>query len=318
MTGEQKKQSDENLARLALALDTPPPAGDKPELEEITQWWMGRVSEPRATEIKAFVARDPDCYQMWYDLRQAQDVAGQKTDRPAAVGAGKTGLLKKFSDLFGTGLFAPATATVFAALLLVLVATPMLYSPDLREQIDNEYDAWDYTTRLSASDYPWLHQHGQLRALSVNRSATMRGPASLSRITIYQYPSFAFGVREGMEKMIERQSDTELWHSYIAQLPGQPADCPDADPHCNEDQLVLSELGRWSVLMQAQCVLGLRNPVGKRLLTADFNERIKARPSLEPFSESVETLTQVVESNDPLGFCRNVNRLVTVGLSARP
>ena len=63
--------TDESIASFALALDDPMPApGARPDLDELWDWTAGAVDAARAREIRAHVARDPELYAAWRELRR--------------------------------------------------------------------------------------------------------------------------------------------------------------------------------------------------------------------------------------------------------
>lgn len=72
MNNEQDRY-DRQLAMAAIALDHAADTGDgeKPDFEELWDWSAGQLSGVRASQIQSHVARDPDIYAQWREIRLA-------------------------------------------------------------------------------------------------------------------------------------------------------------------------------------------------------------------------------------------------------
>lgn len=66
---------DNRLAKLALLLDTPEKAeGRVPDTDELWDWMHGCVEDPvRAAQIRSHVARDPDVFELWHEMRLSEN-----------------------------------------------------------------------------------------------------------------------------------------------------------------------------------------------------------------------------------------------------
>lgn len=70
---DQPTRHAQDIAKLGLLLDEATAAsGQKPTFEELWQWMQGEVTAGRAQEILSHVARDPEVYSQWHQLRSAQ------------------------------------------------------------------------------------------------------------------------------------------------------------------------------------------------------------------------------------------------------
>lgn len=64
---------DENaLAWAAVSLLGNEPVGDKPQWHEISAWRAGTLPELRSREVLSHIANDPEYFQQWLDLAEAQ------------------------------------------------------------------------------------------------------------------------------------------------------------------------------------------------------------------------------------------------------
>ena len=69
---------DQNLALASLLLDNPdPPLGDKPTIVELWDWMHGSLSPQRASEVETHVARDPNIFEQWRQLRLSESQVEQ-------------------------------------------------------------------------------------------------------------------------------------------------------------------------------------------------------------------------------------------------
>ena len=65
---------DSRLAKLSLLIDTPEKAeGRVPDSDELWDWMHGCVEDPvRAAQIRSHVARDPDVFERWHEMRLSE------------------------------------------------------------------------------------------------------------------------------------------------------------------------------------------------------------------------------------------------------
>ena len=132
-------------AHLALALPAPAPTGTPPTLEEIDAWRRGRLPAARASEVRAYVARDPVYYQQWFELRQA---AAEATAPAApATRAPRPGLRERLAQglrelwrtpvLIGGGL-----ATALGLVLAVTLLLPGPAPPEWTRLLAEDQARW--------------------------------------------------------------------------------------------------------------------------------------------------------------------------------
>ena len=74
---ESHDTDEQQLALATLLLDNPePPVGEAPTTAELWDWMHGSLSLQRAAEVETHVARDPDIFEQWRQLRQAESEFG--------------------------------------------------------------------------------------------------------------------------------------------------------------------------------------------------------------------------------------------------
>jgi len=80
---DKQDEQSRQLVLAALAIDKPSSAAaDKPDMAELWDWVNGSVDPQRALQIRSHVARDPELYAQWRELRLAlaEDAAGSASD----------------------------------------------------------------------------------------------------------------------------------------------------------------------------------------------------------------------------------------------
>jgi hypothetical protein len=309
---KQKKQNEVKHAEalLALALDTRPAPGTKPDLAEIAAWHAGRLPEPRAGEVKAHVARDAECYRLWYELRTEEVHLWRESH--TAKPAQKPGLWGHVSRWWTSGghgrriggALAAATVGLFAA----VIGLKILLAPDLAQQIEDSYARWDAAYLPPAESWPLSRRGGGEKSMDLWDPF---GPASRT----FEIQAFRSGMRVGIQRL---SGDSPLWQGAIERLSDGPLACPEglAEATCAHQRAILEDLGRWVALEQFRCASGqvVAEEEGDRRqsLVEDLTEALRDAGIAGKLATVFEAWSGE-ELRDPVHYCRRIERLVLLG-----
>lgn len=235
MTDKKDRKQDEQgpeqrlTGMLRLVVDSRSATGRKPDLEEIQSWHLGRLSEPRASEVKSHVARDPECFQLWSELVAAEQQTQSIAD--TAVPAQSTdGLWYRFKRWWKTPLQAWASGTVATAalVLFVIVMLPQsaTWSP-LQDPVRAELT------------YDWPYE-----SMSLTRGGDL----------VYRDK---IALQSGLRQAIAvTTTGIEHWQMVVKRMPKVPLSCTEQSDvaACNRSNDLLTRVGIHSGVLYLACL----------------------------------------------------------------
>lgn len=239
----------ERAALLALAIDnvTPPP-GPRPSIDEVIAWHHRELAEPRASEVKGHVARDPACYQIWVDVREAESLAVQtrpeSSRQPTAERTPATTAWRRLADWLGdwlAPLFSPRGLGVGAvALLAAALGIRLLQTPDLTAQLGADLANMGWDTAVTVDQWP-----GRGGISSKGLGEDWADPDRAMA-----HAAFAAGVREYLARNVDTRAG---WSAVIEALPREAPSCAVGDDACVEMRPLLRQAGRWTAAVFLHC-----------------------------------------------------------------
>ena len=286
------------MALLALALDAKKTMGIKPSLLEIDLWRRGKLNKQRSAEVKSFVARDSDCYQLWMDLLEAEQVlAAEKQQQKDKARQSRLDWFASINPLnFGGGLVFATTAC-----LIAVVSLKMLLQPNLLGSIDNDYASFSGNPMAAH----WYYQ-------SNDKSFNFKPPTAYDKLK----PIVLVGIYSGLSELQQsgQLANTEQWNEVISAYPTNTTVCVAGDQQasCQQQQDLLKNFGRNLALLQLSCSqpdmplsADYYSQQQKRLML--FKEQIAVDEDLLPLTD---TLNQWQPSTDKDKFCGQVKQLL--------
>jgi len=288
MSGDERRER--RLALAALALDEAPTApGAPPELDELAAWMAGEIAPERARQIRAHVARDPQTYEAWRQLRLAvaedtpartrasstvaRAVSGSASDGRADASAGWLDTLR---DRFGY----PALGGGFATIAALGIAIGVSLGPP-----PPDADIWQ----------DWQRPKGV-------------GSAAIAERELAELQSFLAGVAEQTSAL-----GLPPLGPNGHPLPRRAPPCDGADTDCRARRERLIELGRLSVLSRWECVLESAVPDRRDRAT----ELLAALESDPGAARLLGPLRDWASADSQRARCGAVDRLLARALSAQ-
>ncbi len=255
---------------LVLALDKPALSGTRPSLLDIDLFRRGHLPKKRLNEVKAFIARDPECYQMWRDLIAAERLVPQRSQSEHTV----FNRQKWWTWLQPKPVFA---GSFVAALSIVLMVIQFygLPKPTLEQSITDDYLAFSESPNPSM----WWPE-------STSKSLPFVIP------TPYQQAKKAVraGFRRGLETLLQQSRLSDDWQTVILSYPEQMPPCSkDQNTLCQQRQQILSNLGYWLTLAHLECQQPNQtddsNYLQKQQIRVKyFQEQLNPYPDLQPLN----------------------------------
>ena len=282
---------------LALSAGSPPPEGERPSLLEIELWRQQKLPKKRSAEVKSYVARDADSYQLWQDLliseqqlnneKQAQRVGLWQRCQNWVLGEQKVWL---------GGGFAVAAMAVFVA----VIGLKSFLHPNMIHGIDQDYELFSSQPSVTSWSYK-----------SYNKALTFALPTPYDKAK----KAVSVGVRSGLTELQNsgKLSDNE-WQAIIQQYPAVLPDCPDSMgiDHCQKQNEILQDIGRWLALVQLQCaqeepVIDTEYYRLQQQRINYFSEELMAFPVVEPLIDQLHSVDQITEHKM---FCQKIVMLL--------
>ena len=272
--------NDNGLAFAAVSLCANTLQGNSPEWHELAAWRAGTLPEPRASEVLSHVANDPDCFQQWLDIAEAQTWAEEEALNSATPSLQESMAASQVSDadtlaahpadsnrstsnapslmskaldslrsLFQQPL--PVYGGAIAAVMLAVLLAPLLQTGNglsLQQQLDRSMD-----TYIGSGQ-------GYLGAPPPPRNTrTLGGLLDDLTTSNVERMHFQFGMHQFNEQLQGSASaplsiSTE-WQTLLATLPRESIDCSTAadTEHCASVAPEFKQLGQWSLMNVAAC-----------------------------------------------------------------
>lgn len=268
---------------LMLALDDGSPEGTRPTREDIAAWHEGLVdAKKRAQEIKSWIVRDSECYQVYHDLLSAEmaiDSITVQTKRSID----KPGFIDYLSRILTVWTIPkPALAASLAVFILSIVLIPRFVN-DPQYLIDAGYTTISGQGMKFDDSWPW---NNDLQTKSVDLTELLHGGIDKNPNS-----SFLFGIRNGLETLsFEDQAALAL---AIQGLPDRESDCSQDTnvSNCVIRQKLSVLTGRWAILNYAGC-----NAVKVTGISSEFwVQQSNALEKIIRKSHSIESLSPVMK-----------------------
>ncbi len=232
------------------------PSGEKPSLQEVDAWRLGKLPEKRAAEVLSYIANDPDYYEQWRDLQEAEQwlvddaladdaLSVDSLDQPAP-------LIKRFSDWLASLIVMPVTRVSLAFALVAIVVTPLLLPTGATTGVllETAYGLYgDASPNFAAPN-----------VFKTKGLDNLLGDA-VARDDREQY-HLKIGFRRFIEKM--RWSNDKSWDAWLDTLPKKTLKCDKAPSveKCENSTLYYVNLGQWSLLTFNACQAGQQGDGG--------------------------------------------------------
>lgn len=287
----------QKAALLALSAGLPPPVGKRPDLLEIELWRRNKLSKKRSAEVKSYVARDADCYQLWQDLLTSeQQLNAEKQASRVSLWQRCQNWIIGDNKVWLGGGFAVATMALFVA----VVGLKSFLNPGMMVGIGQDYE--QFSSHPAASSWHYKsHDKGIGFAIPT--------PYDKAKTAI------SVGIHSGL---VELQNAGKLseneWQNIIQQYPAQLPDCPDAveTQQCQKQNAQLQDFGRWLALMQLDCgqtasVKDTQYYSLQQERLVYFSKEFVAYPVIAPLRERMHSLDKATDSKL---FCQKIAMLL--------
>jgi len=290
--------SKKSLALLGLALDEKKPSGNKPSLLEIDLWRRGKLNKKRSAEVQAFVTHDSECYQLWMDLLESEQLlAAEKAKNHISLSQRLKSWLPEFNANGMGGGLAFATASV----LIAVVTLKTVMQPDLLTQIDGDYAQFTGEPALES----WYYRMN-------DKSLDFSLPSTYDLLK----PAILKGLGEGLRQLQQagKLANNTQWQQVISAYPSDFPDCPQdlSAEVCQQQQVLLQTFGRNMALLQLSCAqtdlqasAEFYPKQAQRL--AEFKQQFSAYENLAPLTEQ---LNNWQPAEDKVVFCQQVKQLL--------
>ena len=267
MANSSDNNDDHALAYAAVSLFANESRGQAPQWHELSAWRNGTLPEDRSAEILSHVANDPDCFQQWLDIVEAEQWIEQQaiidtvTRAPDASAPTSTASSGTQSDS-ATSLSTPLNSTMrwlrslfdqplavyggaLAAITLAVLIVPLMRESEvltLQQQMDRSLDTYIDSQAGLPTATPAGRSTRNLGGLFDDLS-----PADVAR-QHFQYGMFLAAQKIGT-------GDSAQWQTWREQLQSTPPNC-DAASDKGDCELIASDvsaLGQWTLLNFAAC-----------------------------------------------------------------
>ena len=276
MVNEPKENdiSEENaLSYAAIVLFRNHAHGPAPQWHELAALHAGSLQPPRSDEVLSHVANDPDYFQQWLDLSEAEfwvedemnathELKKSASDSP--IKATDSTALPSQHNAYSSAIFSqvsslrtlfnkplPVYGGAFAAMLLAVLIIPLLQNSaahSLQQRVNRSMDSYIQTNGRLAGDAPTVR--------TTRNMSDLFDEISVSDVE-RQY------VQNGMRSFGEQLHPAETedhttdntWIPFLSELEAAAPDCDIAieQMHCIEVADNFRLLGQWTMLNTAAC-----------------------------------------------------------------
>ncbi len=290
-------KAHKRAALLALSSGAPAPKGKRPSLLEIDLWRRNKLSKKRSIDVKSYIARDSECYQLWQDLIASEQQLNEEKEA-ASVSIGQR--LKNW--VFGEnkrwlgGGFAVATMALF----VTVIGLKSFLNPNMMIGISKDYEQFS-SSPLASNWYYKSNDKGL--------SFTLPTPYDKTKTTVL------VGLHSGLIdlKSTGKISNNE-WNNIINQYPDKLPECLDSQTteQCQKQNKLLHGFGRWLALMQLDCSQSNQakdaNYYSLQQQRIDyFSQEIIEFSVLEPLITQLQGWQNTTEQSQ---FCQQINDLL--------
>jgi len=261
------KLTDNEVAFAALQLFGNEPQGAKPDWQEIHDWQLNLLSEPRASQVLSHVANDAEVFQQWQDICEAQawseaevsaddasEVSASQQSASADAATASTGEKPAAWDLIGwfrkaaskfSGNPLPAFGGAVAATLLAVLVVPKLITGPSQNTADMLGSGFEQYRSLGAP----LPQT-PLTSKTTRSLSGVLGDLSSEEVQLHQ---LKLGYRNAFVQL--HNSGTEQWQPWLESLPTEAVDCTLASngKTCEAVSPAAEQLGQWGLLNFLAC-----------------------------------------------------------------
>ncbi len=282
---------------LALSAGSPPPEGERPSLLEIELWRQKKLPKKRSAEVKSYVARDADCYQLWQDLLMSEQLLNNETQaqRVSLWQRCQNWLIGEQKIWQGGGL-----AVAVMAVFVGVIGLKSFLHPDMMQGIDQDYEKFSSQRTLSGWSYK-----------SYEKTLSFVQPTPYDKAK----KAVSVGIRSGLIVLQKAGKLTENeWQAIIQQYPAEFPDCPESmtADQCQKQNDTLQVMGRWLALMQLQCaqeepVIDTEYYRLQQQRIDYFSEELVAFPVIEPLIDHLHSVGQAIEKKM---FCHKIVMLL--------
>ena len=276
-----KTISDQVNAFLALFISKTEAQGERPDIEEIDHWRLGKLKGKRAEEIKYFIANDPEIYQQWQQLRTEA-----KTSEHTIKANSYTSLLVQWLYTFTQPkAYAPVVLTAFIGYFLI--SLNLQQSDDMLYLAQQDIQAWQQKTQQDKS-----YQLGMSRGWKVTPQSTKNTDDNLKN---YQL---------GLNQFLKNPIKVDVSSMHLCAL--------DDDACINKKQF-FTVLGQWA--SKANVICQQANKDDKNKIKLRLNDWSKA--PLIATQIDMKNLFKTWD-NDPSikDSCKKIKQMVTLGVKA--
>ena len=321
------KQTDNALAYAAVSLLGNATQGSKPEWHELSAWRAGTLSAERSAQVLSHVANDPDYFQQWLDMVEAEQWVEEEsaalqlseaastqstvdTDRTGAAqptNGSESGFATVLSSAKGflLSLFQqplPVYGGAMAAIMLAVLIAPLMRQSNtltLQQQLDRSLDSYVDTHASLPTAVPIARNTRALDGLFDELSNT-----EIER----QY--FQQGLRKSAVTL--GANGNSEWQDWLTNLNADSVDCGNAidSAHCENVADDIDTLGQWTLLGYAACQQGVQRS------SDDFwseqyalYERF-SQQTTSAGSELFAPLLNPLDTQTPEALCANINQLL--------
>jgi len=312
---DNKKDNDNAIAMAAIGLFANEPKGSPPEWHEIHAWREGQLSAERSAEVLSHVANNPDIFQQWLDLADAeswvddeQTTAANESSLNSAASNTPTSLWQGAKSWLASliKLPLPVYGGAIAAILMAVITVPLMQTGNInpQQQLDESMMSFpDLENALPGA-------HAQLATRSLENIFD-----ELSNTDVERH-QFQFGLRRFSDALTA--SRKAPWTDWITSLPSEPVDCGKAidGEFCKTSAPALAALGQWTMLNYAACNTSSAKSIanddvfwaGQSNLFNQLREQLGATQSTL-FSPSLDKL----DANTSVAICLRMESLMTAG-----
>lgn len=274
--------TDNEVAFAAINLFANKPVGPEPDWQDIQDWHMDLLDDDRADQVLSHVANNPDIFQMWRDICEADEFLAENPMTEETVNTTATtarssenpapwdlvGWLSKGTKaIFGQPL--PAIGGAVAATVLAVIIVPKLMNDptanpgDLVNSTLSQYAALGAPLPATA-----------LPARTTRSLAGVLGNLSTDEIEKYQINN---GFRQAFDTIRNEKSTPEtdtnlaLWMPWRESLPEATVDCTLAadQAHCKNVSADMTMLGQWALVTHLACLNGVHTTDSRTTSTSD-------------------------------------------------